>query len=136
MNEYDSSALTLSLLFTRAQFIAIRSHLQRIHSATAGAQPTALYITERETTSIFQDLYCGLAARWTVHTKIACCGILTDVYNLCCNIVCAPPPPPPPPRSYMREDWVYFEFTSLRIERHGRHLGDVKLHQHSHFEFT
>ena len=60
MDEYDSSALTLNLHFTPAQFFDIHPHFQRVHSTVAGPLPTALYTTEwegeRETTSIVYNL--------------------------------------------------------------------------------
>ena len=43
-----STALSLSLYFTRAQFFGSYAHTQRVHSAAAGPLSTAFYTKERE----------------------------------------------------------------------------------------
>ena len=43
MDQQESSALTLSLHFTSAQFFANHPDSQRVHSAAAGPLTTAMY---------------------------------------------------------------------------------------------
>ena len=47
-DQQESPSLSLSLHFTRAQFVASHAHSQPVHSAAARPLSTALYNKERE----------------------------------------------------------------------------------------